>query len=280
MDGPQPIAVSRAERKKEALLIAIAERHSAQYHESDPAPLIGGTALKHVLGITRPTTDLDFAKDRPERRIAQDEIVPILRELGLKTRNISEDASAPQWTIEYRKWWFGKWEQLKVDEPTSAGHVNEEPRKVKGITTYSERGLVRSKMQAILFPRQGIPRIKARDLYDCAWIATHRAELLSDAQIAGLSKLLGRLKVARIRAQWENAFKTDPVMQRSSLREVMDALREGLLREKKRRPATNEATTRKRNARVAKSPETHAKQPRPKGSRRAKKKSGHGGHGE
>ena len=242
----KPIPSTRAERRREKLLFAIARAHSERYHETSPAPLIGGTALKHVLGVSRPTTDLDYAKDKASRRIAVDEIVPILHDLGYRTRRVAEDRTAPRWTIEYKKGWFGRWEELKIDEPTQAGHVREPPRLVNGVTTYSERGLVQSKMQAILYPRQGITRIKARDLYDCAWLAEQRPELLSDAQIRGLTKLVNRLaEQHRVRAQWEAAFRTDPVMKRISLSEVANVLREGLQRETARRGLKESEATEK-----------------------------------
>ena len=243
MEKLKPIVPSRSERRKENLLFAIARAHSRRYHETSPVPLIGGTALKHVFGIPRPTTDLDFAKDHAERRIAEDEIVPILRELGFKTKRVVEDRGAPRWTIEYRKGWFDRWDELKIDEPTRAGHVDETPQWVNGITTYSEKGLVQSKMQAILYPRQGITRIKARDLYDCAWLAEQRPDVLSDAQLQGLKKLLSRLAGYRVREQWQTAFSTDPVMKRATLGEVVSVLRNGLQRESAHRRIEREVLT-------------------------------------
>lgn len=243
-----PIEATRREAVDEATLYRVARAHASKYHDSHPAALIGGTALKLVLGISRPTEDLDFARMEPKRRIAVEEIVPLLKGLGIKVTDVTQEPNGRTTLIEHKTGLLRR-RRIKIDETTPRTVTVGDPVKCNGITTYEERILVALKLEAVLSEKARIGRAKARDLYDCAWIASNRPELLSAEHLEGLHAITGADGGEERMRRWREDFNDDPIMRRSNMETVLEVLKGSVEAEMARRaksttarPAGGEAT--------------------------------------
>ena len=231
------VAATRNERNDERLLLEIAREYARTYQRRSAAPLIGGTALKVVLGIDRPTTDLDFARSSPRRNIARDEVAPIMERLTKrKIEAKTEDNNHRTWLTGRRRWWQGAIE-LKVDEVQALPEHAGRETTIRGIRTYDERTLVALKIRTVRPGRASVGRAKGRDLYDCAWIAQNRPELITDEDLEILKELTELEPTNERVRRWKEDFKTDPVMRRISMQTVLECLREAVLHEHKERSA-------------------------------------------
>ena len=228
-----PIQVTKREIVDETMLYRVARAHASRYHESNPAALIGGTALKLVLGITRSTTDLDFVRREPGRQIAVNEVAPLLEALGTKVTNVTQDPNGRTTLIEYKA---GIWRRrrLKIDEIAPRTVELGKPIKRNGITTYEERTLVALKLEAVLSQKAQIGRAKARDLYDCAWIARNRPELLSAHHLKGLLAITAEEEDGERMRRWREDFNNDPIMKRADMKTVLKVLKTCVEAEKTR----------------------------------------------
>ena len=97
---------------------------------------------------------------------------------------------------------------------------------VRGINTYTPRELVTRKLQTVIGERA---RLKARDIYDAAWIVSERPELVGAADARKLGEWMDRSDGAQQR-EMERRLQGDRVTRQVSSSRVYEALRAGIRR--------------------------------------------------
>ena len=215
------IAPNRRVKADEAMLYKVAKANSDHYRDRNPAGLIGGTAVKIVFGLSRPTTDLDFVRSHAQRNRRARPADSIPRNQGDQRHPGPERAAT---RIEYKAGWLRQ-RQLKVDETSPRTGQFAATVKHRGITTYREGDLVRIKLQAVLPKRSRIARAQARDLYDCAWIARNRPGALDSEHLHALRAIAEQNAQDERMRRWREDFQNDPIMRRIPITIVLKVLR-------------------------------------------------------
>ena len=158
----------------------------------------GGTALRFKLGLSRPSTDLDFEGDRrvSVRSAVRHAIAADYAGAGYRV------GRALFWrgTVQVSVWHSSHGDRLdlKVDyrrTGTRQGMPARVPlelcERVDGVNIYADAELVRRKLATVVGVR---PRRKARDLYDAGWLVTHHPLLVGaqdrDKLQAGLAQII------------------------------------------------------------------------------------------
>ena len=123
------------------------------------------------------------------------------------------------------------WLETSVDyrrTGTRAGMPDKVPfdrcERVRGINIYTDADLVRRKLVTVVGPR---PRQKARDIYDAAWVVSHRPELVLPDDAAKLRQWLDGL-IPRAREELQRRLRSEEVTGRVSAAQVWNALEAGV----------------------------------------------------
>ena len=98
-------------------------------------------------------------------------------------------------------------------------------RRVRGIRVYAPEELVRRKLHTIVGAR---PRLKARDIYDAAWIVSEHPELVGAEEAAKLREWLDAM-TPRTGEERRERMRTDPLSGRVSTPEVWETLNNGIV---------------------------------------------------
>lgn len=91
------------------------------------------------------------------------------------------------------------------------------------------------KLEAVLPERSRIARAKARDLYDCAWIARNRPETLATDNLHALRAIGTESEKEQRMLRWREDFEHDPIMRRVPITTVLEVLRSAVANELTRR---------------------------------------------
>ena len=182
---PYPkIDFSKAQRFREHELLEIGKAFAREMEtRGNTYALKGGTALRFLLNVPRPSMDLDF---EGEQRIwVRRHVKRALRAAFPNTRySVGYDlmrtggigitppkghgSAGLQLGIDYRDTGFG-------DMPTRI--PLEKCTRYEGIVIYKPAELVHRKLETMVGRK---PRHKARDIYDAGWIATTHPELVGE----------------------------------------------------------------------------------------------------
>ena len=192
-----PITPVAEELRREEAMGAIARAHAAGAEAGNwpSAPLIGGTALRIIHGVPRPSLDLDFVVLQPDRQLTRDELTVCAEQAGYRTVQCGLAENQQQRQLVIREpGWLGKKIRILVDETATQAHERKYLVAVLqgGILSYEPTDLFRLKTGALVTPpRPGLrPRVAARDVFDTAFIQERFPAALDDKR--GLAKRFQR----------------------------------------------------------------------------------------
>ena len=226
-----PIPFTAAETQREAFLWRLAAAFQALMDEvRNPCALKGGTALRFQAGLSRPSTDLDFEGDqrinvrktlvkavaaaapKGQYRIGRD----LLWRGTVRMRLYDSKSGVVRSAVDYRK----TGSRAGMPEKVPPEHCE----RVRGINIYTPSELVRRKLRTIVGTQ---PRELARDIYDAAWIACERPDLVQQADRTKLRQWLEDVTPKR-REQLQNRLQREELTSRVSANEVWQALEAGI----------------------------------------------------
>ena len=225
------IPFTKGEVQREAYLWRLAAAFQALMDEArNPCALKGGTALRFLTGLSRPSTDLDFEGDRPVsvrktlvKAVAAAtpaEPYRIGRDLlwrGTVTMTLRDaEAGRIRIGVDYRKTGSrsGMPERVPLDRC----------ERVRGINIYRPSELVSRKLHTIVGER---PRQKARDIYDAAWIVAEHPDLLGKTDAAKLRHWFEKM-TPETREELQGRLRGEELTSRVSTSEVWQALETGI----------------------------------------------------
>ena len=230
-----PIAPTEAEARREAVMRAIARAHAAgtEAGEWPPAPMIGGTALRIIHGVPRPSVDLDFVVLDEHRQLTRTELSVCAVRAGYRVGRCRKADGDRQWKLTIKRpGWFREKTTLFVDETAARAHERKHLRSTlqNGIRSYGPEDLFRLKTDALVRgPRPGMPpRAKARDAFDTAFILERFPADLDDSRILEIAEVARKFRTGSTRDVWLRAFNSDAIMQRADCDAVWEALEQGL----------------------------------------------------
>ena len=228
-----PIPLTAVEVRREAFLWRLAAAFQALMDEARiPCALKGGTALRFQVGLSRPSTDLDFEGDeRISVRKTLAKAVAVAAPdgpcrigwdflwRGTVAMTVHDaEAGSVRSAVDYRK------------TGSRPGMPNEVPlercERVRGINIYTPNELVRRKLHTIVGAQ---PRQLARDIYDAAWIVSERPELLQQADAAKLRAWIENVTPSW-REQLQDRLQQEEVTARVNAKDVWEALETGIQR--------------------------------------------------
>lgn len=187
------------------LLIPLAAALDAETKDrGHRAAMKGGTALKLTLGLTRPSTDIDFDTSFPDRMA-----LSVVR--GAVARRNERWQSARVWQrlvtrlarpgntrVEVKDTKTGTSLRTRVEcrqfgtmPGNERGYRPHEIIRVEGIDIYDRRALIDRKLGAIIGPS---PRSKARDVYDLVWLRAVHRNAITPKQLDAMTQWRERMR--------------------------------------------------------------------------------------
>ena len=233
LDDPYPrIPFLPGEAARERDLYEIGRAFQDNMNDRNiPCALKGGSALRLQLGISRPSTDLDFEGDQPihvrkatAAAVARAGLQKDYR-VGLNWLKIGTVRLTPRRTrktttaeahIDYRTMGTRQNMPKRVD-PERCEHVH-------GIQVYNARELIQRKLQTII---GNSPREKARDIYDAGWIVSNHPELIEKQDCRALKEWAESRTVDDLR-ELKARLLEDKVTKRVDATDVLRKLKAGI----------------------------------------------------
>ena len=232
-----PITPVAEELRREEAMGAIARAHAAGAEAGNwlTAPLIGGTALRIIHGVPRPSLDLDFVVLQPDRQLTRDELTVCAEQAGYRTVQCGLAENQRQRQLVIREpGWLGKKIRILVDETAAQAHERKYlvAALQGGILSYEPADLFRLKTGALVTPpRPGLrPRVAARDVFDTAFILERFPAALDDSRILDIAKVARGYRTGTTREVWQSAFSDDEIMRRADCDSVWNALEQAIAR--------------------------------------------------
>ena len=232
MTKPYPeVDFSEAERFRERELLEIGKAFAREMDRlGNTYALKGGTALRFLLNVPRPSMDLDFEGEQriwvrryakralraafPNTRYSVD--YDLMRTGEIRIRPPKDHGSAGlELGVDYRDRGFG-------DVPTRI--PLEKCTRYDGIVIYKPAELVHRKLETMVGAN---PRYKPRDIYDTGWIATTHPELIKEDDARKLKNWVGSRTPTQIQ-KLKKSLATDRVTGQIDANELWECVVRGI----------------------------------------------------
>ena len=233
---PEPIPWTDVERERLRVLKIVAQRLPALAARRDVRMIgKGGTMFTLAEGLTRPSTDYDADTDKP---LPKQTLVGMMKQILSHTPGVREPKVS--WTgkrndsVEFE--WYNANRTITADgflnttvrtrETTrpQAWRLTEPEiddatvRMVDGMPVYTMPELMRGKASAFM------GRGKGRDTYDTCWALAARLEDVEPGTRVALDQFMANGTTDLQWEQWYDDYRTDRIMIRSNMDEVMETL--------------------------------------------------------
>ena len=227
---------TEGEKAVERHLLEIMQALGSKAQWSEGVALVGGTSLRLLYGLTRPSTDIDLEKLDGSRLIGLQEMPKILRKAGFRCgspwRSGTVEIRTHMKYAEPGPWaWAWKPYMLTVDEINDQRSEVRQRERRFAIPTYTLKDLCATKLRALVGDEDGEGRrreIKGRDLYDGTFIRERWEELIDDRQREEMNILAHALKNNEtVRKRWGDVLQNDAIMGRVDAKDVIEAFISG-----------------------------------------------------
>ena len=234
-----PIPMTRNERREEAQLRRFAQSITstmiAERASMRPAPLIGATALRLVLGLSRPSRDLDFCGASLDGRTLN-QITRAIENAGHEVTGhvgVSHKPSKYELHIRNKRSFLGFRPHariLTIDLGMLIALPQDLTEVQAGILTPKPEKLLDLKLEAFCGERH---RTEIRDLYDATWIHERFPDRVLPARSHAFAMRAADALTDRNRSRWRRLQTEDRFLSRiqwpaleQSVRETIEAVYE------------------------------------------------------